>query len=204
MHYFSNTPYMRPLLTLITDTVDYENLKALHGPMAEHNFVYPAGRCHAAMHEQAFGVPNLNCCDFNLLQAIVEIAGEDVALQTRIPNAFMHFQPVAYDQDPMNYSMFSSKDVFRRGDHVELLVHDDLYAAVSLCPSGDQHDMSSPETLTTFPVGVKIFEGADGPLATAPDPGFRSMTQAEFIRSGCRSTPSGRIGDRDAPTAFPD
>jgi uncharacterized protein YcgI (DUF1989 family) len=125
-----------------------------------------------------------------------------VALRTPIPNAFMHFQPVAYDQDPMNYSMFSSKDVFRRGDRVELLVHDDLCAAVSLCPSGDQHDMSGPETLTTFPVAVKILEGPDGPLETAPDPGFRSMTHAEFLESGCRSTPTGRIGGPDAPTAF--
>lgn len=204
MHYYSNTPYMRPLLTIITDTVDHENLKKLHGPMAEHSFIYPAGRCHAAMHEQAFGEPNLNCCDFNLLQGIVDVAGKDVALQTPIPNAFMHFQPVAYDQVPMNYSMYSSEGVFRRGDHVELLAHDDLFVAVSLCPSGDQYDMSSKDSLTTYPVAVKIYEGPDGSLETAADPGFRSMTHAEFIEAGCPSTPSGHVGGPDSPTAFRD
>lgn len=202
MHYFSNTPYMRPLLTIIKDTVDHDHLKAEHGALAEHSFVYPAGRCHAAMHEQAFGEPNLNNCDFNLIEGIARTAGEDVALKTKIPNAFMHFQPMAYDQNPMNYSMFSSKGIFRRGDHVALLAHDDLVVAVSLCPSGDQHDMSSKDSLTTFPVLVKIFEGADGPLETARDPGFRSMTHAEFMRSGFRSTPSGHVGDRSSPTAF--
>ena len=114
----------------------------------------------------------------------------------------MHFQPVAYDKRPTNYSLFSAKDIFKRGDHVELLVHDDLYVSVSLCPLGDQHDMSSKETLTTFPVKVKILEGASGPLETAPDPNFQSMTQAEFIKSGFKSTPTGRVGDKNSETAF--
>ena len=168
MHFYSNHPYMRPLLTLIKDTVDYENLKAKYGERAEHNFIYPAGRCQVAMHEQAYGEENLNNCDWNLLEGIAKAAGEDVALQTKIPNAFMHFQPMAYDKSPTNYSLFSAKDIFKRGDYVELLAHEDLYVAVSLCPLGDQHDMSSKETLTTFPVKVKIFEGAKGALETAP------------------------------------
>lgn len=64
-------------------------------------------------------------------------------------------------------------------------------------------DMSSRGTLTTFPVLVKIFEGAHGSLGTAPDPGFRSMTHADLIRSGFKSTPPGRVGDPESPTAFP-
>ena len=31
MHFISNTPYGRPLLTIIKDTVDYENLEKLYG-----------------------------------------------------------------------------------------------------------------------------------------------------------------------------
>ncbi|CAB1079296.1 hypothetical protein D1AOALGA4SA_7010 [Olavius algarvensis Delta 1 endosymbiont] len=202
MHFYSNHPYMRPLLTLIKDTVDYENLKAKYGDLAEHNFVYPGGRCQVAMHEQAYGEPNLYNCDWGLLEGIAKVAGVEVARQTKIPNTFMHFQPLAYDKQPTNYSLFSAKDVFKRGDHVQLLVHDDLYVSVSLCPLGDQHDMSSKETLTTFPVKVKIFEGADGPLETAPDPQFKSMTQGEFIKNGFKSTPSGRVGDKNSETAF--
>jgi hypothetical protein len=49
---------------------------------------------------------------------------------------------------------------------------------------------------------VKIFEGAKGPLETAPDPEFKSMTQAEFIKSGFKSTPTGRVGDKNSETAF--
>ena len=202
MHFYSNHPYMRPLLTLIKDTVDYENLKDRYGERAEHNFIYPAARCQAAMHEQAYGEANLNNCDWNLLEGIAKAAGEVVALQTKIPNAFMHFQPMAYDKSPTNYSLFSAKDIFKRGDHVQLLAHDDLYVAISLCPLGDQHDMSSKETLTTFPVKVRIFEGTKGPLETAPNPKFKSMTQEEFFKSGFKSTPTGRVGDKNSDTAF--
>ena len=202
VHFFSNHPYMRPLLTVIKDTVDYNNLKARYGELAEHNFVYPAGRCQVAMHEQAYGEPNLYNCDWGLLEGIAKVAGKDVAVQTKIPNAFMHFQPVAYDKVPTNYSLFSAKDIFKRGDHVQLLTHDDLYVSVSLCPLGDQDDMASKETLTTFPVKVKVFEGAEGPLETAPDPGFKSMTQAEFIKGEIKSTPSGQVGDKNSATAF--
>ena len=85
---------------------------------------------------------------------------------------------------------------------MQLLAHDDLYVSVSLCPLGDQHDMSSKETLTTFPVKVKILEGANGPLETAPDPKFKSMTQAEFIKSGFKQRPTGRVGDKNSETAF--
>ena len=124
MHYYSNHPWMRPLMTLIKDTVDYDKLKASHGEKAEHNFIYPSGRCQVAMHEQAYGEPNLYNCDWGLLEGIAKVAGEEVALQTKIPNAFMHFQAMAYDKDPTNYSLFSGKDVFKRGDYVELLAHD--------------------------------------------------------------------------------
>ena len=202
MHYYSNHPYMRPLLTMIKDTIDYDTLKATYGELAEHNFIYPAGRCQVAMHEQAYGEPNLYNCDWGLLEGIAKAAGEEVARQTKIPNAFMHFQAVAYDRNPVNYSLYSGKDVFKRGDHVQLLAHDDLYVSVSLCPLGDQHHMSSKDTLTLYPVKVKIFEGAEGPLETAPDPGFKSMTQEEFINSGFKSTPTGRLGDKNSETAF--
>jgi uncharacterized protein YcgI (DUF1989 family) len=202
MHFYSNHPWMRPLLTLIKDTVDYEQLKATHGELAEHNFIYPSGRCQVAMHEQAYGEPNLYNCDWGLLEGIAKVAGEEVARQTKIPNAFMHFQAMAYDKDPVNYSLYSGKDIFKRGDYVELLAHDDLYVSVSLCPLGDQHDMSSKQKLTTFPVKVKIFEGADGPLETAPDPEFKSMTHEEFIKSGFKQTPTGRVGDKNSESGF--
>jgi len=123
-------------------TVDYDRLKAAHGELAEHNYVYPSGRCQVAMHEQAYGEANLYNCDWGLLAAIADVAGEEIARHTTIPNTFMHFQPMAYDERPANYSLFSAQDVFKRGDHVELL-------AQMTCTS-PFHSARS-ETSTTWP-----------------------------------------------------
>lgn len=82
------------------------------------------------------------------------------------------------------------------------MAHDNLLVSVSLRPLGDQHNMPSTETLTTFPVKVKIFEGAEGSLETAPNPGFKSMTHAEFMSGDFKSTPTGRVGDKNSETAF--
>lgn len=202
-HFYTNHPYMRPLLTVIKDTVDYDNLRSKYGEGAGHNFVYPSARCQVAMHEQAYGTPNLNNCDWNLIEGIAKAGGKELARQIKAPsNVFMHFQPHNYNKIPINYTLYSSKDIFKRGDYVELLAHDDVLVAVSLCPLGDQHDISSRDTLTVYPVLVKIFEGEEGPLETAPDPEFKSMTADEFIDSGFKSTPSGRVGDKNSETAF--
>ena len=202
-HFYTNHPYMRPLLTVIKDTVDYDNLRAKYGEGAGHNFVYPSARCQVAMHEQAYGEPNLNNCDWNLIEGIAKAGGKELARQMKMPsNVFMHFRPHNYNKIPINYTLYSSKDIFKRGDYVELLAHDDVYAAVSLCPLGDQHDLTSKDTLTTYPVLVKIFEGEEGPLETAPNPEFKSMTADEFIDSGFKQTPTGRVGDKNSETAF--
>jgi uncharacterized protein YcgI (DUF1989 family) len=202
-HFYTNHPYMRPLLTVIEDTVDYDNLRAKYGEGAGHNFVYPSARCQVAMHEQAYGEPNLYNCDWGLIEGIAKAGGKELARQIKGPSSvFMHFQPHNYNKIPINYTLYSSKDIFKRGDYVELLAHDDVYAAVSLCPLGDQHDLTSKDTLTTYPVLVKILEGAEGPLETAPNPEFESMTADEFIDSGFKSTPSGRVGDKNSETAF--
>jgi len=85
---------------------------------------------------------------------------------------------------------------------VELLADDDLLVSVSLRLLGDQHHMPSTETLTTFPVKVKIFEGPEGSLETASNPNFQSMTQADFIKIGFKSTAPGRVVDKNSATAF--
>lgn len=202
-HFYTNHPYMRPLLTVIKDTVDHDNLRARYDERAGHNFVYPSGRCQVAMHEQAFGEPNLNNCDWNLIEGIAKAGGVELARQLKMPSSvFMHFQPHSYNKTPTNYTLYSAKDIFKRGDYVELLVHDDVLVSVSLCPLGDQHAMTSKDSLVTYPVLVKILEGADAPLETAPEPGFKSMTADEFIDSGFKSTPSGRVGDKNSETGF--
>ena len=185
MHYFSCTPYARPLLTIIKDTVDYDNLEKKFGKGAAHSFIFPSGRCTESLWEIAYGVKNAYSCNSGLLQGIIDVAGEDVARALRFPpGVFMHFQCLNYDKIPTHKTYYSGRGNLKVGDHIELLAHEDLYAGVSPCPLGDQHNMEKYEDFTCYPVKIQIYEGADGPLETAPDPDLKSMNAIDYILKG--------------------
>ena len=196
MHYFSNTPSSRPLLTIIKDTVDYDRLRKLHGEGAAHSFIFPSGRCTESLWELAYGVVNAYSCNSGLFKAIVELAGEDVARAINVPQVFMHFQCLNYDKIPTNMTYFSGRGLLEVGDYVELLAHEDLYVGVSPCPLGDQHNMENYEDFTCYPYKYAIYEGADGPLETVPDPKLKSMEAVDYIMAGRPGMVIGKTGNQ--------
>ena len=127
-------------------------------------------------------------------KAILELAGEDVARATKIPQAFIHFQCLNYDKIPTNMTYYSGRGFLKVGDYVELLAHEDLYVGVSPCPLGDQHEMNNYEDFTCYPYKYAIYEGADEPLETAPNPELKSMEAVDFVLAGRPGMVTGRIG----------
>ena len=200
MIYFSNTPFMRPLLTFIKDTVDIAKIEEAYGEGASHNFIYNAGRCTTGIWEGVWGEPHYNSCDSNMLKGIYEVAGEDVARGAASWSAFMHFQIVEFRSTiPTKLTMHPNKrfgEIFEKGDYVELLAHQDLYGSVSLCPQGDQNDLSNYHEYVSYPLTVKIYEGADGPLETAPDPHQQSWDPVDWIKAGRPGMVTGLVGDQ--------
>jgi hypothetical protein len=51
-----------------------------------------------------------------------------------------------------------------------LLAQDDLHVFISPCPLGDENETNDLSKCVNWPFRVGIYEGADGPLETAPDP----------------------------------
>jgi uncharacterized protein YcgI (DUF1989 family) len=194
INFFSNSPFCRPLLTFIRDTVDNEKIRELYGERAGHSYVLHNGACSSAIYEETFGTVNSNSCHFNLAQGIMEIAGEEVARRFIQPAAFMNFQIVAFDKVPTALSYFPGVEVMKDGDFVEFLVHDDLYAAISPCPLGDQNDTSDLSKCVNWPFRVAIYEGADGPLETAPDPQHKTAEPFDFIVAGRPGMGKGVVG----------
>ena len=198
MHYYSNTPYVRPLLSIIKDTVDHDKLRKAYGEAAGHSFVYNSGRCTAGLFETLFGKANCNNCDSNMLKGIYEIAGEEVARAVKIPQAFMHFQIVDMTKIPTNLTYYPNGrfgDIFKKGDYVELMAHQDLYGTVSLCPGGDQNHLEDITAWVNHPIRVSIWEGEDGPLETAPDPQQKSWDAVDFIKAGRPGMVTGVVGE---------
>ncbi len=197
IHFYSNSPWCRPLVSFIRDTVDNEKIRELYGELAAHSYVLHNGACSPAVWESVYGTVNANACHINLAQGIMEIAGEEVARRHIHPAAFMHFQVIAFDKIPTALTYFSAKGVINPGDFVELLAHEDLLVAISPCPLGDQEDMSAIENCTCYPVRIAIYEGEDGPLETAPDPGRKSMNAVDFIKAGRPGMVTGKVGRKD-------
>ncbi len=197
MHYYSNTPFLRPLLTIIKDTVDHDKIRATYGPSASHNFIYNSGRCTSGLYEMAFDVANHNSCDLNLKQGLVEAMGEEKARLINTPAAFMHFQCVVFDKLPMDLTYCPNADLIKKGDHVELLAHEDLHAIVSPCPLGDQNDTSSLENCVNWPFKVAIYEDEDGPLETAPDPQQKTTEPFDYIMAGRPGMGVGKVGKKE-------
>jgi len=195
MHYYSTTPWTRPLLTIIKDTVDADRLRATYGPTASHNFIYNSGRCTSGIYEAVLGHVNCNSCDMNLKKGLVEALGEEQARLINTPAAFMHFQPITFDKIPTNLTYHPTRGLINKGDYVELLAHEDLYAIVSPCPLGDQNDTSDYLNCINWPFKVAIYEGADGPLETAPDPQQKTTEPFDFIMAGRPGMVTGKIGE---------
>jgi uncharacterized protein YcgI (DUF1989 family) len=196
-HYYSNSPFTRPLLTLIRDTVDNENLKKVYGERAAHSYVLHNGACSSGVWEAIYGTVDSYSCHVGLAQGMLEIAGEEVARRFIHPAAFMHFQAISFDKIPTALTYFSGRDVIKPGDFVELLAHEDLYVAISPCPLGDQNDMTAIENCVCYPVRIAIYEGEDGPLETAPDPERKTMNAVDFVKAGRPGMVVGKIGKKD-------
>jgi uncharacterized protein YcgI (DUF1989 family) len=194
MHYYSNTPFTRPLMTFTKDTVDGEMIRQKHGPTAAHSFIYNEGRCTSGIYALAYDLPNHNSCDLNLKQAMVDALGEEKAKVFHSPASFMNFQIVKFDKIPVNVTYLPSDDLIKKGDYVEFLAHDDVYVFMSPCLLGDQNDTSDLEKCVNWPFKVEIYEGPDGPLETAPDPQFETMDPFEFNKLGRPGMTVGKVG----------
>ena len=193
IHYYSNSPWCRPLVTFTRDTVDNDEIRELYGELAAHSYVLHNGSCSSGLWEAIYGTVNANSCHFNIAQGILEIAGEDAARRHIHPASFMHYQVVAFDKTPTALTYYPGTAI-KVGDFVELLAHDDLLVAVSPCPMGDQTDLTSVEAYTSWPVRVAIYEGPDGPLETAPDPQRKTMNAVDFIKAGRPGMVVGKVG----------
>jgi hypothetical protein len=54
--------------------------------------------------------------------------------------------------------------------------------------------MTAVENCTCYPVRIAIYEGADGPLETAPDPERKTMNAVDFVKAGRPGMVVGKVG----------
>jgi uncharacterized protein YcgI (DUF1989 family) len=197
IHFYSNSPWCRPLVSFTRDTVDNEKIRELYGELAAHSYVLHNGSCSSGLWEAVYGIPNTYSCHVGIAQGFLEVAGEEVARFHIHPPSFMHYQVVAFDKVPTALTYFPGKPAIKVGDFVELLAHEDLLVSVSPCPMGDQCDTSAYENFTCYPVRVAIYESEDGPFETAPDPQRKTKNAVDFNLAGRPGMVTAKVGKKD-------
>ena len=150
---WSCLPYLRPMLTIINDTVKYgidEDGAGCHDLLGT--------RCDPYVHKLLTGEDFDYCCHSNLVRAVAPY---------RLSEADIHdvlniFQVTGLTEDDR---YFVKPSPAKKGDFFEFFAEIDLLCAISTCPHGDLSVAAwGPETAdpisTCRPLGVEVYQPA--------------------------------------------
>jgi uncharacterized protein YcgI (DUF1989 family) len=119
---WSTEPNMRPMFTLIKDTV-------VHKPQPfnarSHDLIY--ARCSERSVAMMTGKEGMPSCNANIHRALQAIGFDD----RYVHDAFNIFMLTGYDE---NHRLFYLEPDAHQGDHVELIAEIDCIVAISACP----------------------------------------------------------------------
>ena len=135
---WSTPPRMRPMFTIIADTVEH---KPLRGNARSHDLMYC--RCNERLYEivkNEKGAPN---CNTNMANAVAEFG----LTPDYIHDAFNIFMTTGLDE---NDRFFYVDPDCKKGDYMELHAEFDCIVAISACPGGS----SGPDK---NPIGIQVF-----------------------------------------------
>ena len=170
---WSNLPYLRPMATIIEDTLGWYGMDEFGGSI--HDVI--GTRCDPYTHHLLAGDDYHHCCHSNLSRALADETGrplEEVEMQVHdVLNVFMC---TGFTRDTGQYFMKASP--VRPGDYIEFFAEIDLLGALSACPGGDCSSTHSSDAAACHPLLVEIFEPADGTLD-----GWKSPPQSGYDRS---------------------
>jgi uncharacterized protein len=163
---FSTFPYLRPMATIIHDTLDWYGFDAFGGSV--HDVI--GTRCDPYTHALlSHGGQYHHCCHSNLTRAFAAHTG----LPLREAEGYVHdvlnvFMCTGFLRDTGQYFMKASP--VRPGDYLEFFAEIDLIGCLSACPGGDCSAEHSSDRATCHPLAVDVLKPARPPEGWAPPP----------------------------------
>lgn len=157
---WSNLPYLRPMATIIADTLGWYGYDA--DGAGVHDVI--GTRCDPYTNRLLGGGDYHHCCHSNLARALGTLRN----LSPREAEMHVHdvlnvFMCTGFTRDTHRYFMKASP--VRRGDYLELFAEIDLIGALSACPGGDCSATHSSDAASCHPLLVEIFRPAAGALS---------------------------------------
>ncbi|WP_430447774.1 urea carboxylase-associated family protein [Rhodophyticola sp.] len=160
---WSSLPYLRPMATIVEDTLGWYGLDAHGGGV--HDVI--GTRCDPYTHNLLSDGHYHHCCHSNLTRALAEETGLPLAeAEPHVHDVLNVFMCTGFTRDTGQYFMKASP--VRPGDHIDFLAEIDLVGALSACPGGDCGATHSSDTAPCFPLLVEVFDSAATPGYTPP------------------------------------
>ncbi|TNJ47680.1 DUF1989 domain-containing protein [Phaeobacter sp. B1627] len=157
---WSNLPHMRPMATIIADTLEWYGIDSYGGSV--HDVI--GTRCDPYTGNLLSTDHYHHCCHSNLTRALADHLG------LSLPEAELHvhdvlnvFMCTGFTRDTGQYFMKASP--VRPGDYLEFFAEIDLLGALSACPGGDCSSEHSSDEAACFPLLIEVFAPATAALA---------------------------------------
>ena len=163
---WSAFPHLRPLATIIEDTLDWYGIDEFGGSV--HDVI--GTRCDPYTHALLSGGDLYHhCCHSNLTRALADHL--DVPLkeaEAHVHDVLNVFMCTGFTRDTGQYFMKASP--VRPGDYLEFFAETDLLGALSACPGGDCSTQHSSDVAECFPLLVEVFPSDPAALANWHSP----------------------------------
>ncbi len=163
-------PYLRPLATIVEDTLGWYGTDADGGRV--HDVI--GTRCDPYTGRLLSGTDYHHCCHSNLTRALAARTGLTLAeAEGHVHDVLNLFMCTGFDAEG-RYFMKASP--VRPGDYMTFLAEQPLLAVLSTCPGGDCGAGHSSDAAACHPLVMEVWEGAapDGWAEPAPSAYDRS------------------------------
>ncbi len=159
-------PYLRPMATVIADSLDWYGIDAYGG--AVHDVI--GTRCDPYTGNLLAGTQYHHCCHSNLTRALAARLGKSPGeVEGYVHDVLNVFMCTGFTRDTGQYFMKASP--VRPGDYLEFFAEIDLLGALSACPGGDCSAEHSSDVAVCYPLRVEVFAPLDEALRGWKSPG---------------------------------
>ena len=150
---WSSLPYLRPMATVISDSLDWYGIDADGGGV--HDVI--GTRCDPYTHHLLSGANYHHCCHSNLSRALADESGLPLnQAEMHVHDVLNVFMCTGFTRDTGQYFMKASP--VRPGDVIEFLAEIDLLAVLSACPGGDCSAVHSSDAARCYPLLMQVWQ----------------------------------------------
>ena len=153
---WSTIPFLRPMATIIDDTLDWYGFDADGGSV--HDVI--GTRCDPYTNRLLSGEDYHHCCHSNLTRAFADHAAMPLKDAELLVHDVMNvFMCTGFSKGMHQYFMKASP--VRPGDYLEFFADIDLLVGLSACPGGDCGSEHSSDAAKCFPLLIEVYVDDD-------------------------------------------